>query len=227
LEEKAQPLKDAGVQQLNISLDTLRPDRFHVIALRPGHGAVLRGIEVALRVGLSSVKINTVVMKGFNDDELLDFVEFAGAHALNVRFIEYMPFWGNGWNEVQFISYREMREIIETKFHLVSVHQNGGIQGPAKEFRVAGSSGIIGFVTTMSEPFCAHCNRLRLTADGKLRNCLFAGEHVDLKRLLRSGARRDVIEDAIRAAVILKWERHPDEAELLATQNRAMVAIGG
>jgi cyclic pyranopterin phosphate synthase len=166
-------------------------------------------------------------MRGFNDDELIDFVEFACAHTLNVRFIEYMPFLGNGWNEVQFISYSEMKKIIETKYSLIPVKRNGSIQGPAKEFQVAGTNAIIGFITTMSEHFCADCNRVRLTADGKLRNCLFAREEVDLKRLLRAGASRDVIEDSIRAAVILKWERHPDVSELMSAQNRAMVAIGG
>ncbi len=225
--EMARALRNSGVQHLNVSLDTLRRDRFDLVALRPGFDLVVRGIEEARSVGFPSLKVNTVVMRGFNDDELLDFVEFANAHALNVRFIEYMPFWDNGWSEVQFISYRQMKEIIEAKYHLVPLQRNSTVHGPAKEFQVAGTNAIIGFITTMSEHFCADCNRLRLTADGRLRNCLFARDEVDLKCLLRAGAARDVIEDSIRAAVILKWEKHPDVNELVETKNRAMISIGG
>lgn len=227
LEEKVSALKNAGVQQVNISLDSLRPERFRQITLRGDFEAVLRGIESTLHVGFSSVKVNTVVMKGFNDDELLDFVEFAQALSLNVRFIEYMPFWGNGWSDVKFLPYHAMKEIIESKYTLIPVQRNGTIQGPAKEFQVEGSNAIIGFITTISEHFCSTCNRLRLTADGKLRNCLFAREDFDLKRLLRAGANKDVIEEVIRAAVILKWKKHPETDELLAAQNRPMVVIGG
>ncbi len=227
LVEMAKSLRNSGVQQLNVSLDTLRRDRFAVVALRTGFDSVLRGIEEAKSVGFPSLKVNTVVMRGFNDDELLEFVEFANRYVLNVRFIEYMPFWGNGWSEVQFMPYREMKEIIETKYHLVPLQRNGTIQGPAREFQLAGSNAVIGFITTMSEHFCADCNRLRLTADGRLRNCVFARDGVDLKRLLRCGASRAEIEESIRAAVILKWEKHPDVDELVAGQDRAMVTIGG
>ena len=225
--EMAKSLRNSGVRYLNVSLDTLRQDRFQRLALRTGFDAVLQGIDKARSVGFPSLKVNTVVMRGFNDDELLDFVEFANRFALNVRFIEYMPFWGNGWNEVQFMPYREMKEIIETKYHLVPLQRNGTIQGPAREFQLAGSNAVIGFITTMSEHFCADCNRLRLTADGRLRNCVFARDGVDLKRLLRCGASRAEIEESIRAAVILKWEKHPDVDELVAGQDRAMVTIGG
>ncbi|HZY10100.1 MAG TPA: GTP 3',8-cyclase MoaA, partial [Bacteroidota bacterium] len=166
-------------------------------------------------------------LKGFNDDELLDFVEFATNLSLNLRFIEYMPFRGNGWSDVKFLSYRTMKEIIETKYRLIPVEGNGIIHGPAKEFYVAGSNAIIGFITTMSEHFCHACNRLRLSADGKLRNCLFTREAFDLKRLLRNGATKDIIEDTIRAAVILKWKQHPDLDELLQLDQTEMVALGG
>ncbi len=225
--EMARSLRNSGVQQLNVSLDTLRRDRFAVVALRTGFDSVLRGIEEAKSVGFPSLKVNTVVMRGFNDDELLEFVEFADRYVLNVRFIEYMPFWGNGWNEVQFMPYREMKEIIETKYHLLPLQRNGTIQGPAREFQLAGSNAVIGFITTISEHFCADCNRLRLTADGQLRNCVFARDGVNFKRLLRSGANSNLIEDSISAAVKVKWEKHPDTPELLEGQNRAMVAIGG
>lgn len=227
LPEMANVLRKSGVRNLNVSLDTLRPDRFRQLALRTEFDSVLRGIEEAQAVGFPSLKVNTVVMRGFNDDELLDFVELANDRALNVRFIEYMPFWGNGWNEVQFMSYRKMKELIESRYHLLPVQRSDSIQGPAKEFQVAGSSAVIGFITTMSEHFCSNCNRLRLTADGRLRSCLFARDEVNLRRLLRADVTRDVVEDSIRAAVMSKWQKHPDASELVADQNRAMVAIGG
>jgi len=227
LEEKAEALLRAGITHLNISLDTLRPERFEHITIRNQFEATIRGIETALRVGFPSVKINTVVMKGFNDDELLDFVEFAKALSLNIRFIEYMPFFGNGWSEVRLMPYEAMKEIIRSKYSLIPVETGIGVPGPAKDFRIEGTNATIGFITTMTDHFCGDCNRLRLTADGKLRNCLFSPEKFDLKRLLRSGATDDILEATIRMGVILKWERHPGAEELVEMQDNVMVAIGG
>lgn len=227
LEQKAKALLKAGVTHLNISLDTLRPERFEHITIRQQFEATIRGIETALQTGFPSVKINTVVMKGFNDDELLDFADFAKALSLSIRFIEYMPFFGNGWNEVRLMPYREMKEIIESKHRLIPLETNETVPGPAKDFRIEGSGASLGFITTMSDHFCGDCNRLRLTADGRVSNCLFAQEKFDLKRLLRSGAPDDIIEATIRTAVILKWEKHPEAQELVKMQNNIMVAIGG
>ncbi|MCK5573913.1 MAG: radical SAM protein, partial [Bacteroidetes bacterium] len=140
LEEKADALLRAGVGQVNISLDTLRPDRFEQVALRSGHESVLRGIAAAIGAGFESVKINTVVMKGFNDDELLDFVDFAGKLSLNVRFIEYMPFLGNAWDRVRFLSYEQMQEIIGSRYRLVRMKDDSSMPGPATNFRLEGSS---------------------------------------------------------------------------------------
>jgi len=227
LTEKAKALKTAGVNHVNISLDTLKPERFEHIALRSLFDETICGIDAALNAGFASVKINTVVMRGFNDDELPDFVEFAKARSLHVRFIEYMPFLGNNWNEVRMMPYKEMRDVIESRFKLEPLLGSDGVPGPAKEFRVAGSKAVVGFITTMTEHFCGTCNRVRLTADGKLRNCLFGRDEIDLRRLLRSGASEEVIEDSIRMAVILKREKHPNGQTLLEEQNRPMVAIGG
>ncbi len=227
LTDKARVLKAAGVNHVNISLDTLKPERFERIALRSLFDETIRGIDAALDARFASLKINTVVMRGFNDDELPDFVAFAKARSLHVRFIEYMPFLGNSWNEVRMMPYKEMRGILETRFQLVPAEPAEGIPGPAKEFHIAGSDAVVGFITTMTEHFCDSCNRIRLTADGKLRNCLFGREEIDLRRLLRSGASHEVIEDSIRMTVILKREQHPDTNTLLEEQNRSMVAIGG
>lgn len=227
LEEKALALREAGITQVNISLDTLHPERFENITLRNQFNATIRGIETALQVGFPLVKINTVVMKGFNEDELLDFVEFAKALSLNIRFIEYMPFLGNGWSEVRLMPYVEMKTIIEAKHSLVPLKQKETVPGPAKDFRIQGCNASIGFITTMSDHFCGDCNRLRLTADGKLRNCLFSPERFDLKRLLRSGAPDEILEDTIRMGIILKWEKHPEADQLVDMQSNVMVAIGG
>lgn len=230
LADKARALKAAGVQTLNISLDTLQAERFRYITFRDSFSGTLRGIEAALEAGFPSLKINTVVMRGFNDDELLDFVDFAIALSLNVRFIEYMPFLGNRWREADCVPCREMQERIERKYRLMPTETTIRLAGPAAEFRVDGTDAIIGFIPTMSEPFCGGCNRLRLTADGKLRTCLFASDGFDLKSMLRTGLRRvdrETVEYAIQSAVMMKWKQHPESDELTANQTRAMVAIGG
>ncbi|MBM2840505.1 MAG: molybdenum cofactor biosynthesis protein, partial [Bacteroidetes bacterium] len=227
LHEKAPVLRGAGITGVNISLDSLRPDRFHHITSHTSHDEVLRGIQAAQQAGFPSVKINTVVMRGFNDDELLDFVAFAIDRALNVRFIEYMPFLGNHWGEVRLMPYCEMKTVVEQRYCLVPVQRSADVAGPAREFQIDGTHAVIGFISTMTDHACSSCNRLRLTADGKLRNCLFAWEDVDLKALLRAGVRRETIEAAIRLAVSQKWDKHPEVNELIDRQNRTMVAIGG
>lgn len=227
LEELAAGLRRAGVSQVNVSLDTLRPERFAHVTQRTSHGEVLDGIRTSLDAGFDSVKINTVVMRGFNDDEILDFVEFAAEESLNVRFIEYMPFAGNGWSEARLMSYAEMRGVIESRFGLMPLEGDEPVHGPSRDFRVAGTQATVGFITTMTEHFCSSCNRLRLTADGRMLNCLFDGEGINLRRLLRNGAERSVIEDSIRASVLLKWERHPDAEDLQNNHMRTMFGIGG
>lgn len=227
LAEKAAALRAAGVRDINISLDTLRPERFERIALRREFDSVIGGINAALAAGFASVKINTVVMKGFNEDELLDFVAFAVRLSLNVRFIEYMPFLGNGWNEVKFMPFSAMREIIERQFRLVPRTAAAGVPGPAKDFAVDGSTATIGFITTMSEHFCGDCNRLRLSADGRLRNCLFATETFDLREALRSGAPDEELAAVVARTLGVKWEKHPEADELVRNAREVMTAIGG
>ncbi|MBI4428892.1 MAG: GTP 3',8-cyclase MoaA [Ignavibacteriales bacterium] len=225
LPDKAKVLREAGVQQLNISLDSLREEQFTFVTQHAHLMTVVRGIETARHAGFEAIKINVVVMKGFNDDELPDFVEFAGTSSVDVRFIEYMPFLGNRWSSAAFISFAEMKKRIETVYTLRPLAPNG--PETAVRFQVQENNAVIGFITTMSKPFCRNCNRLRLTADGKIRNCLFARDGADLKNLLRSGAGREEIEDVIQSEVKAKWSGHPDTAELAKLQDRAMVAIGG
>ncbi len=227
LSEKALALKQAGVREVNISLDTLQPERFLGIALRDEYDAVRAGIRAALENGFQSVKINTVVMKGVNDDELLDLVDFAALHSLNVRFIEYMPFPGNRWSQAQCLPCDAMKERIESKYKLAPLESRDALHGPAVDFRVEGTDAVVGFIATMSDSSCASCNRLRLTADGRLRSCLFSTFECDLKTLLRSGADGDLLQHAIAASTFLKWKGRPPIEELLNVQTRSMTAIGG
>jgi GTP 3',8-cyclase len=220
-------LHKSGVRTINISLDSLRENRFKQITHRDAHAEVLRGIEAAIRTGFESVKVNAVIMREINDDELLDFVEYADALSINVRFIEYMPFPGNRWNDLSYVSYGEMKTVIESKYRLIPIQSSESVCGPAKDFYVERTNAVIGFITTMSEHFCGSCNRLRLTADGRLRTCLFSQDGLDLKYLLRSGASQEGIEECIRAAVLTKWEKHPEPEVLTEFQDRTMTAIGG
>ncbi len=227
LADQAAAVRDAGVSHLNISLDTLRPDRFKRITGTDLHDRVLAGIDAAVRAGFEKIKINTVVMRGINDDEIAPFVAYAAERGLHVRFIEYMPFLGNGWNEATCMPYAEMRAVVEGLVGLEPAEPDGGVHATAKDFRVRGSEATVGFITTMTDEFCGGCNRLRITAEGKFRNCLFAQKEIDLRGLLRGGAADEQLVAAITGELAEKWERHPDAPELQAMQRRAMIAIGG
>lgn len=227
LQQKARQLREAGVSQINISLDTLAPEKFKRITLRDNLDSVLEGIRIATRAGFDSVKINCVMIRGFNDDEIVDFVELANALGVHVRFIEFMPFSGNGWSMESLISCREIREVIETRYALDPVEAIDEVRGPAMEFLVRGGGGSVGFIATITEPCCHSCSRLRITADGEFRTCLFARGEVDLRSLLRQGEGPDALKFAIGEAVRGKWGQRPNPLELSRLRDRAMVAIGG
>jgi len=220
-------LKRAGLRSVNVSLDTLRPERFERIALRSHYGDIRAGIDAALEEGFMPLKVNMVVMGGVNDDELPDFVEMAKERPINVRFIEFMPFRANQWNAGTFVPYATMRERVAQRFELIPVA--GGIREGmvAKDFRIDGFVGSVGFITSMSDHFCESCNRLRLTANGSIKSCLFYSAEVNLRCAVRGGASDEVLEDMIRSAVILKPRQHPDMDDLVALENRSMIEIGG
>ena len=168
------------------SLDTMRPEKFEFISRRPraGHGRVLAAIERCLELGVAPLKVNCVVMRGLNEDEILDFVEMTREKPVDVRFIEYMPFDGNKWNTKKMVSYSEMMEIIRsryTDFQRIDDAPNDTSKG----YKVPGFKGQVGFITSMSENFCSSCNRLRLTADGNLKVCLFGNTEISLRDYLR------------------------------------------
>ncbi len=225
LAEMAQELKDAGVSRVNISLDTFKPERFKAMCGAGRIEDVLEGIEAARKAGLNPVKINTVVLRGVNDDEVVDFARKSVTDGWNVRYIEEMPLVGND-NGHKMVSIEEIKSRIE--------HELGGLEpcwptnghGPAKYFRLPGSPGTIGFIGPVTGCFCETCNRFRLTADGKLRPCLLREDEVDLKPALRSGASEEALEELLMKTAAMKHERH-QLAEHISPQGRNMRQIGG
>jgi cyclic pyranopterin phosphate synthase len=202
----AAALRDAGVRRLNVSLDSLRPDRIDAIARRPGaHERILQGLDAAESAGFEPIKINTVVMRGRNDDELEDFARITRTRPWHVRFIEVMPVGENlGVSRTEFISALEMLAAVRDVGDLVPVPGPPG-NGPATYFQFHGARGTVGVITPMSHNYCDRCNRMRLTADGKLRPCLFGAIETDLRGPLRRG---DPLEPHIRRTLEIKPERH-------------------
>uniref|UniRef100_A0A672TCZ1 Molybdenum cofactor biosynthesis protein 1 n=1 Tax=Sinocyclocheilus grahami TaxID=75366 RepID=A0A672TCZ1_SINGR len=217
-------LKKAGVDLLNISLDTLVPAKFELITRRKGFHKVMEGIEKAIEMGYNPVKVNCVVMRGLNEDEVIDFVSLTERKPLDVRFIEYMPFDGNRWNFKMMVSYQEMLDCLKQKWpNLEPVP--GEETDTAKGFRVPGFRGQLGFITSMSEHFCGSCNRLRITADGNLKVCLFGNSEVSLRDFLRSGATEEELLHIIGAAVGRKKKQHAGMFNISQMKNRPMILI--
>ena len=225
LADKVKTLRNGGLTHLNISLDSLRADRFKQITLRDDHSRVMEAIELAVAEGFESVKINVVVIAGTNDDEIVNFVEFAKDKNLNVRFIEYMPFKDNDWKSIGVFSYADMRRRIEEKFELTPLPAAAG--DVAKDFAIPGHKGTVSFITSMTDSFCSSCNRLRLTADGGIKSCLFFAPEINLREALRAGCTDSEVRAMIAEAVQGKPEAHPPMEELAQSDNRSMVEIGG
>jgi cyclic pyranopterin phosphate synthase len=230
LAERLPALAAAGLTHLNVSLDTLRPERFRTLTRRDGLDRVREAIERALALGYGSperpLKINAVVLRGVNDDELADFTAWTREAPLEVRFIEYMPFDGNGWGGEHLVSLVEMRERIEAA-HGPLERVPGSPQDTATTFRVPGFAGTVGFIASMTTPFCAGCNRLRITADGSFKVCLFGPREISLRDLMSEGAPDGDLRRVIGAAVQGKKAAHAGMDALAHTRNRPMIAIGG
>ena len=226
LSRYAAELKQAGLQRVNISLDTLKSDRFKLVTRSSLNlGDVLEGIKVARSVGLNPVKLNMVVMSGINDDELLDFAAKTIDEEWHVRFIEFMPVTEVSTTASYFVSVSDMRKRLEQLGELEPCLPSVG-NGPAKYFRFPDARGTVGFITPVSEHFCFHCNRLRLTADGRLRPCLLADDEVDLKQPLRSGISSAGLKQLIEAAVADKPLRH-HLTEGYILKDRPFSQVGG
>lgn len=226
LAEYAAELKAAGLRRVNVSLDTLKQDKFEFITrCNINLSDVLGGIEVARKVGLTPVKINMVVIAGVNDDELLDFATKSINEEWHVRFIEFMPVTAQDMVASPFVPVSEMRKRLEQLGKLEPCSPGVG-NGPARYFRFPQAKGTIGFITPVSEHFCFQCNRLRLTADGKLRLCLLSEEEIDLKQSLRDGVSSAELKKLIETAVFRKPLRH-HMAEGKIPKDRPFCQVGG
>ncbi len=225
LAQYAAELKSAGLHRANVSLDTLQGKKFNYITRYGNLGDVLNGIEMAKSAGLNPVKINMVVVAGVNDDELIDFAAKTVNEDWHVRFIERMPFGNDSSAMAQFVSVSEMRRHLEPLGKLEPYLPTVG-NGPAKYFRLPNAKGTIGFITPVTEHFCFNCNRLRLTADGKLRPCLLSEDEVDLKQTLRSDKSPAELEKLIEKVIARKPQRH-HLAEGCVPQGRPFSQVGG
>lgn len=203
----ADELKTAGLPRVNISLDTLNREKFRTITRFDLFNEVIDGIKKAIEVGFSPVKINVVVVRGVNDDEILDFVEFVKDKPLFIRFIELMPFRRNGWSEQKFISSTEIRQIIDRHYNLSNIESSSS-SGPSVDYNIDGYKGKIGFISPLTERFCSSCNRLRLTADGHLLPCLMSSIEIDIKKSMRSGATDRELMTIMQNAILKKPEGH-------------------
>lgn len=216
----------AGLDRVNISLDSLDPARFAEITRRDALPAVLDGIDAAVAAGLHPVKVNVVVLRGVNDDELVDFADFGRSRGVTVRFIEFMPLDGSGaWQQDQVVTYDEILDTIGAVHPLDAVGRTGS--APAERFAFADGQGEIGVIPSVSHAFCDTCDRIRLTADGQLRTCLFAADDHDLRGPLRRGADDDELADLVLRAVGQKWAGHQIGNVSFIRPSRSMSQIGG
>jgi cyclic pyranopterin phosphate synthase len=227
LERHAAALVAAGIDRVNVSIDSLSRDRFHEVTRRDALPQTLRGLEaIAAFDRVRPIKVNAVGMRDFTEAEVLSFCDLARSTDYEVRFIEFMPLDGDrSWDIDQVLTGAEIRELIEERHPLVE--QPREPHATARVYRFADGSGQIGFINPVSEPFCADCNRIRLTADGKLRTCLFSVRETDLRDPLRAGATDAELEDVVRAAVWRKELKHRVNEPGFVPPPRTMSAIGG
>ncbi|MBO0731674.1 MAG: GTP 3',8-cyclase MoaA [Acidimicrobiaceae bacterium] len=226
LDRLADELARAGLRRINISLDSLRADRFFDITRRDALAEVLSGIDAALAAGLQPVKVNCVLVRGVNDDEVLDFAAFGRARGVEVRFIEWMPLDGGGeWSADRVVPSREVISRIDSVWPLVQVPSRGA--APADTWSYEDGEGRVGVIASVTQPFCGACDRIRLTAEGQLRNCLFSLRETDLRAILRNGGDDDQLAAAIEAEVGRKWAGHAIGNVQFIRPNRSMSQIGG
>ena len=221
----AQDLYEAGLNRINISLDTLDPERFKSLTRRDNLKQVLQGIEAAKAVGFDPVKINMVVMKGINDDEVLDFISYGRENNVVIRFIEFMPLDADEiWEKSKVMTQDEILALITPHYDLEPVFRGSS---PAARWKFTDGSGEIGIIATVSEAFCDACDRIRLTADGKFRNCLFAIKEFDVRALLRENVDDEELVELFSQAVKEKWAGHQIGKSVFIRPSKSMSQIGG
>ncbi len=220
-------LKELGLDRLNLSLDTLDAQMFEQITGHDKIEPVMGSIETALDLGFAPLKINAVGMRGLNDGELTKFVDYFKDRNVNLRFIEFMPFGNNDWNDDRFISYVEMKEIIESEFPLQSLEQEK--HAVAKDYQVIGHKCKVSFISSISDHFCDDCNRLRVGSSGKMKLCLLSNSDsgVNFRELFRAGVSDEEISEMLMSSLQLKDEKHPPVQQLVTFSQNQMMAIGG
>lgn len=228
LPERAQSLKDAGLDRVTISVDSLKRDVFKRMTGVDVLDKVLAGIEAAKNAGLDPIKINAVIVRGHNEDEVADFAAFAREYDVKMRYIEYMPLdSGHDWSREDVVSGKEIRERIIERFPLVRVEGARGSDTSLRYRFADGAPGEIGIIAPVTEPFCGACSRIRLTADGQIRTCLFSTVEHSLRDVIRSGASRDEIIDYIHSVIMKKEPRHYINDPDFVAPSRTMSFIGG
>jgi len=226
LRNSAEELRSAGLRRINISLDTLRADRFEQMTRRNELENVLAGIGAAVAAGFSPVKINAVIERGVNDDEIVDLARFGRDRGVEVRFIEFMPLDATGhWANDRVVGQDEIVERIAEVFPLEQMPARGA--APADRWRYLDGAGTVGVIPSVTKPFCGDCDRVRLTAEGQFRTCLFATDEFDLREIMRSGGDDDALAERIIAAVGTKWAGHQINRVEFIRPNRSMSQIGG
>lgn len=226
LDRMASDLRSAGIRRINISLDSLQREKFERMTRRDELSNVLRGIDAAIEARFESIKINAVVERGVNDDEILDLAEFGRNKGIEVRFIEFMPLDAQShWMNAKVVSQDEIVATIAAVYPLEQVPARGA--APADRWRYLDGAGTVGVIPSVTKPFCADCDRVRLTADGQFRTCLFATDEFDLKSLIRSGASDDQLASEIERAVGSKWAGHQINQVTFVKPKRSMSQIGG
>ncbi len=221
-------LQKANVQSINISLDTLNPEKFHLITKRNQYQQVINNIELLSENGIHA-KVNVVVMKGVNDREINDFVEWTRHFPVHIRFIEFMPFSGNHWQSEKVFGYKQILQVIEERYDIVKLQD--AVHDTAKKYIVPGHAGTFAVISTITAPFCGDCNRMRLTADGKMKNCLFSQTETDILTALRNGS--DIVPLIRQCIMDKKAERGGQFADVVedidssTMKNRSMISIGG
>lgn len=219
-------LQAGGITEINVSLDTLREDRFLQITRRPGLDRVRSAIDAAIEAGYRPLKVNCVLMRGVNDDEIGDFVRWTLDRPVSVRFIEYMPFEGNSWDDTRMVPDAEVLERIRAE-HPGLERLDDSPTSTSRTYRVPGAVGTVGLVSSMTAAFCPGCNRLRITADGRLMVCLFGRAGVSLRDAMRNGDDDDALRRVVRTAVLGKKAAHAGMEVLAAQTDRPMILIGG
>ena len=227
LKGKARTLYEAGLQRINVSLDSMNSQKFKEMARRDALKEVLEGLEEVEKVPIRPIKLNCVVIRGYNDDEVIELAKLAREKPYVVRFLEFMPIGEeDGWSMERVVPSREIRERINEWKELRPIEVERG-STPSEMYTFADGVGKIGFISPVSEPFCAQCDRLRITSDGKLRNCLFAMEEMDLKSILRKGGKDELIRDVFLASVKAKKPGHLIGHKEFVRPEKTMSQIGG